>query len=298
MILTEAFSDTVALRDAYAMFRTIIDDEDLIKEITNVLNNYQELAERNDKSNFGNDSLTVSKMYRRPLPCAVRFKLHKRSDDKDTGGSCLYTGPMNRPLVVFYVTTDEGVFTNGNGEELYASYHKLPEHLVRNIIANCWDDVIVHELSHAYDHVSIRRNYDKRIDKEYAFTSAAEREMKDVMAKEERIKNDEPFFRYANCAAETNARVPQSLLIMASIMLQHREENKPIPTFVQCLGAVLEEISIPYGAMVPDTRRRFIKRVHDMYSTLKMIFNSKNKELQDMDDVMSAFYEYYEPNNL
>lgn len=292
MILTEALSDTKALRYAYTMFRMIVDDESLIKSITDILNNYDKLAEIDNNSDYEKDSLTVLKVYRHPLPCAIQFKLHKNFENKHTRGNCRYFGLGSRPIVTFFMTTDDGIFVGSDGEKLYDSYHKLTERVVKKIIEYYWDDVIVHELAHLYDYITIGRDFVYRANKDISYTAKAEREMKAAMSKDKKFKNDEKFFKYANDVVETNARVPQSFVVMANFMLMQRKENKPMPTFVQCLEAVLENMNMPYDAMVPDTRRRVIKRVHDMYSKLKKIFDSKDIELYDLDDVI------FELNNL
>lgn len=292
MLLSEALTDAISTREAYNMFRHIVDDTDLLESIAEAINKHKHQDRFTRLTDIGYDVYTVIKRYLRPMPVIICFKAHKHSEN-GASGMCSYGGPNNLPLVTYYLTTNDDIFTDGNGDKLYNSFETLTADDVRQILMQHWDDVIVHELSHAFDQTSDLRDFDKRIAKDVKHTRAATNQMNKTLQKHPQLKKEEPFFRYANHNMEVNARVPQSAILMASAMLKLYSLTGEIPPFKKCIGYVLHHIGIPYKAMVKDTQRRVVKRMYDMYATIARILEAKGDEIQYVDDVMDLFYKYY-----
>lgn len=292
MLLSEAMTDAISTREAYNMFRHIVDDDELLESITEAINKHAHQDRFTRLTDIGYDVYTVIKRYERPMPVIICFKAHKHSENS-ASGMCSYGGPNSFPLVTYYLTTNDGIFTDGNGNKLYNSFETLTANDVKHILMQYWDDVIVHELSHAFDQISELRNFDTRIAKDAKFTRAATNQMHSTIQKNPQLKKEEPFLRYANHNMEVNARVPQSAILMASIMLKLYELTDEIPPFRKCIGYALRHIGIPYDAMMKDTQRRVVKRMHDMYATIARILEAKGDEIHYVDDIMDLFYKYY-----
>lgn len=225
---------------------------DTLKQIVDKLNDMESL------SVFGKDEdFYVTKEIKEPVHLVIQAFLGYDPSHEQRSGVTFYGNP---PKITLYLSDTTG--------RLRGSYNKS-EH-VRNASAQDviqrWKSTAIHEIAHALDQVlrgstSHGRN-----------TKSSLRQTGD--------------YRYANDLLETNARIPQIARMMCENLIARREfDGNAVPP-IQTILKFFNDSIMSFSAMSEDTRKRTMKRIHDIYSKIAPVWKAHADEIKDADDFM------------
>jgi hypothetical protein len=225
---------------------------DTLKQIVDKLNDMESL------SVFGKDEdFYVTKEIKEPVHLVIQAFLGYDPSHEQRSGVTFYGNP---PKITLYLSDTTG--------RLRGSYNKA-EHVrdasAQDVIQR-WKSTAIHEIAHALDQVLRGSTNHGRN------TKSSLRQTGD--------------YRYANDLLETNARIPQIARMMCENLIARREfDGNSVPP-IQTILKFFNDSIMSFSAMSEDTRKRTMKRIHDIYSKIAPVWKAHADEIKDADDFM------------
>lgn len=215
---------------------------------------------------FGtDDDFRITKEIKEPFHIVITAALESAVGGKDAGKRKAVTYYGNPPKITLFLSDSTGKPMSAYGVRRYTKMDRNFEDLRKRLISS-WREVLIHELSHALDQLTRGSN---------RFNPHS----RQSMLKSARNASDS----YANNLLETNARIPQLGNMLCIRTLERPQAGaQAFPSFNDAVR-LFDEI-MPFSRMTDDTKRRTVKRMHDIWARLKGVWDRHHDEIKTVQD--------------
>ena len=215
---------------------------------------------------FGtDDDFRITKEIKEPFHIVITAALESAVGGKDAGKRKAVTYYGNPPKITLFLSDSTGKPMSAYGLRRYTKMDRNFEDLRKRLVSS-WREVLIHELSHALDQLTRGSN-------------RFNQHSRQSMLKSARNASDS----YANNLLETNARIPQLGNMLCSRTLERAQSGaQAFPSFNDAVR-LFDEI-MPFSRMTDDTKRRTVKRMHDIWARLKGVWDKHHDEIKTVQD--------------
>lgn len=215
---------------------------------------------------FGtDDDFRITKEIKEPFHIVITAALESAVGGKDAGKRKAVTYYGNPPKITLFLSDSTGKPMSAYGLRRYTKMDRNFEDLRKRLVSS-WREVLIHELSHALDQLTRGSN---------RFNPHS----RQSMLKSARNASDS----YANNLLETNARIPQLGNMLCIRTLERPQAGaQAFPSFNDAVR-LFDEI-MPFSRMTDDTKRRTVKRMHDIWARLKGVWDKHHDEIKTVQD--------------
>lgn len=215
---------------------------------------------------FGtDDDFRITKEIKEPFHIVITAALESAVGGKDAGKRKAVTYYGNPPRITLFLSDSTGKPMSAYGLRRYTKMDRNFEDLRKRLVSS-WREVLIHELSHALDQLTRGSN---------RFNPHS----RQSMLKSARNASDS----YANNLLETNARIPQLGNMLCIRTLERPQAGaQAFPSFNDAVR-LFDEI-MPFSRMTDDTKRRTVKRMHDIWARLKGVWDKHHNEIKTVQD--------------
>ena len=215
---------------------------------------------------FGtDDDFRITKEIKEPFHIVITAALESAVGGKDAGKRKAVTYYGNPPKITLFLSDSTGKPMSAYGLRRYTKMDRNFEDLRKRLVSS-WREVLIHELSHALDQLTRGSNRFNPHSRQSLLKSA-------------RNASDS----YANNLLETNARIPQLGNMLCIRTLERPQSGaQAFPSFNDAVR-MFDEI-MPFSRMTDDTKRRTVKRMHDLWARLKGVWDRHHDEIKTVQD--------------
>lgn len=215
---------------------------------------------------FGtDDDFRITKEIKEPFHIVITAALESAVGGKDAGKRKAVTYYGNPPKITLFLSDSTGKPMSAYGLRRYTKMDRNFEDLRKRLVSS-WREVLIHELSHALDQLTRGSN-------------RFNQHSRQSMLKSARNASDS----YANNLLETNARIPQLGNMLCIRTLERPQSGaQAFPSFNDAVR-LFDEI-MPFSRMTDDTKRRTVKRMHDIWARLKGVWDKHHDEIKTVQD--------------
>lgn len=215
---------------------------------------------------FGtDDDFRITKEIKEPFHIVITAALESAVGGKDAGRRKAVTYYGNPPRITLFLSDSTGKPMSAYGVRRYTAMDRGND-AIKNRLVSSWREVLIHELSHALDQLTRGSN---------RFSPHS----RQSMLKSARNASDS----YANNLLETNARIPQLGNMLCIRTLERPQAGaQAFPSFNDAVR-LFDEI-MPFSRMTDDTKRRTVKRMHDIWARLKGVWDKHHDEIKTVQD--------------
>lgn len=258
-VFVESASDERIMRIASQLADNFL-TPDTVKAISDKFDDMEYL------SVFGtDDDFRITKEIKEPFHIVITAALESAVGGKDAGKRKAVTYYGNPPKITLFLSDSTGKPMSAYGLHRSTKMERNFDFL-KNRLVSSWREVLIHELSHALDQLTRGSN-------------RFNQHSRQSMLKSARNASDS----YANNLLETNARIPQLGNMLCIRTLERPQSGaQAFPSFNDAVR-LFDEI-MPFSRMTDDTKRRTVKRMHDLWARLKGVWDKHHDEIKTVQD--------------